>query len=284
MAGPELNTRPVLYFFCNLQEEKMSIRLRRSLSFSFFAAFCICMLSCNRGKTETPQQMPPEHTKIVQEYKSRVESSKKTVVAKVNDANITLFDLFKEMNVITPEFVKSGHGNDPDLKEKVKKEALDRLIYRELAVQDAVRQGLKVQPGDVQQEIAKLKTSLKTEDAYRQQLGQMAVSEDELKAQIERGILVSMITEKEIFGKVSIDPELVKKTYEKEKKSYKGPKGQMTFEEARPAIERKLMTPLVQKREEEWINGLKKASKIEIMPEQPSWGIAATPFGTKAEK
>lgn len=240
-----------------------------------FAAFSVLLISCNRAKNENKEmkQIPPDHNNIVQEYRNKMESSKKSVVAKVNNSDISMFDLISEMNVITPEYIKKGQGNDPDLKEKVKKQGLDRLIYRELAVQEAMRQGLHPSPQDVQREISKLKAGFKTEDAYRQKLLQLGLSEDEVKKKIERVILVDMITEKEIFGKVKVDPELLKKTYAREKSSYKGPKGQMTFEEAKPAIEEKLMTPLVQKREDEWVEGLKKAAKIEIMPEKSTGGI-----------
>jgi len=94
------------------------------------------------------------------------------------------------------------------------------------------------------------------------------ITEEELKKQLEKNILIEMITEKEIFNKVNIDPGEVKKTYAREKKSFKGPSGQMSFEEARPAIEEKLMPAAVKKREDEWVEELKKAARIEIISDQ----------------
>ena len=235
-------------------------------------------VACNRNKeaAKPAVKLPPGHEKAVEAITKSMEEAKKAIEAKVNGVVISGYDLVKEMNAIAPQYIKPGQPKDPKVDEKVRKEALDRLIYRELAVQEAMKQGLQVPPQNIDQEIAKMKKTLKTEDAYRQKLSSLGVTEAELRKQIERSILIDMVTEKEIFDKVKVDPNLVKKTYAKEKGSYKGPSGQvMSFEEARPLIEEKLMTPLVQKREDEWVAQLKKAAKIEISQEQASKKIHA---------
>ncbi len=221
-------------------------------------------ISCSRQKTN--KALPPEHEKMVEAYNKSMEESKKSTAAIVNGVNITMYDLVKEMNEIGLQYIKPGQKKESRVDEKVRKEALDRLIYRELAVQEAMRQGIQPPPGAVDEQLKKFKAALKTEAAYRQKLKESGLSEDDLRKQIARNILVDMITEKEIFDKVKVDPMLVKKVYAKEKASYKGPSGaQMSFDEARPIIEEKLMKPLVQKREDEWVEGLKKTAKIEIM-------------------
>jgi hypothetical protein len=230
---------------------------------------CVAILtvySCNRNKTEKETaKLPPEHAKAVEAYKKGVEESKKIIVAKVNGAAITMNELIREMNTVAPQYVRPGQKKDRQLDKKIEKEALDRLIYRELAVQDAARQGITVPPQAVGEEMQKARSRFKTDDAFRASLAKAGITEDELRRDIERSLIVDMITEKEIFDKVKVDPLQVKKTYEREKASFTGPGGkQLSFEEARPIIEQKLMTPLVQKREDAWVDGLKKAAKIEI--------------------
>jgi SurA-like N-terminal domain len=229
-------------------------------------ALVLAAVSCNRNKAEKgTATLPPEHAKAVEAYNKSIEESKKIIAAKVNGAGITMNDLVREMNSIAKEVTKPGQKRDPHLDKKVRKEALDRLIYRELAVQEAVRQGMNVPPQVVSEEMQKARTRFKTEDDFRASLAEQGITEEELRKLTERGLLVDMITEKEIFDRVKVDPALVKKTYEKEKASYKSPAGkQLSFEEARPIIEQKLMTPLVQKREDAWLDSLKKAAKIEI--------------------
>jgi len=232
-------------------------------------AFALAGVSC-KGKSENKEvpKLTPEqakaHEKIIEARAKSIEESKKTVVAKVNGVAITMYELINEMNTVAPQYIKPEEKKDPKLDEKVKKAAMDRLVFRELAVQEAIKQGMKVTPESVVAALNKVKADLKSEDAYQKKLRQSGITEEELKKQLERNMLVDMITEKEIFDKVKVDPNQVKKVYAKDKASYKGPSGQMSFEEARPLIEQKLMTPLVQKREDEWVNGLTKSAKIEI--------------------
>ena len=220
-------------------------------------------VSCNRDKDSGKGE-----SKMAGERGKSVEKLRKTTVAKVNGVDISAYDLIKEINVIAPQHVKPGQERDAKVVEKMNKEALDRLIYRELAIQEAARQGMKVPSEAVVSELEITKADLKSEDAYREKLVKSGITEEELKKQLEKNILIEMITEKEIFNKVTIDPGEVKKTYAREKKSFKGPSGQMSFEEARPAIEEELMTAAVKKREDEWIEELKKAARIEIISDQ----------------
>ena len=237
------------------------------------------LISCSKDKTPAKEAVKatPEQTKIVEDYRKSLSDAKKNIVATVNNVNITSYDLVSEMNVVGQQYIKPGQKKDPKVDEKVRKEALDRLIYRELAIQEARRQGMQPPPGAVENELKRMKAALKTEDAYRQNIANSGLTEEDLKKQLEINILIDMITGREIFDKVKVDPKLVKKTYEKEKDSYKGPSGQMmSFEEARPIIEEKLMRPLVQKREDAWVAELKKAAKIDIIQNQTAQDIHST--------
>lgn len=242
----------------------------KTLIFVMALAIALTGMSCKKdtGRTNTAK-MPPEHEKMVEQYKKSLSEEKKVVIAKVNGSDIVLSQLIQEMNAVAPKYLKPGQKMDTQTDEKVKKEALDRLIYRELAVQEALRQGMKVSPEVVTDELKKIKAGMKTEEAYRANLTKVGMTEEEFKKEIERNVLVNMITEKEIFGKVTVDPKQVQNTYAKKRASYKGPSGnQMSFEEARPLIDRELMTVAVQKREAEWVENLKKAARIEITKEQ----------------
>lgn len=239
-----------------------------TLAILVLALTCV---SCNREKAAS--KLPLEQARADKAMNKSIETSKQNTVAKVNGVTITMYDLINEMNTVAPQYIKPGQKRDQQVDEKVKKAAMDRLVFRELAVQEAIRQGMKVAPENVEAALKKIKDALKTEQAYREKLRQKGLTEEELKKQLERNILVDMITEKEIFKKVTVDPTQIKKVYARDKASYKGPSGQMSFEEARPLIEEKLMTPLVQKREDAWVDSLTKAAKIEITLDEPAKGI-----------
>ena len=175
------------------------------------------------------------------EPRKSIDEPKKAVAAKVNGVAISRFDLLGEMNAIAPQYIQPGRKKDPATDEKIRKEALDRLIYRELAVQAAKKEGMKAPAGAVAEELKRIRAEMKTEEAFRQNLVKSGITEEELKGRIERNVLVDMITEKEIFGKVTVDLDEARKIHEQRRKSYKGPGRPMTFEEARPLIEKELM-------------------------------------------
>ena len=210
------------------------------------------MISC-KGDTTPNREMsspPSQPSTGTGEPPKSGEEPKKTVAAKVNGVPIPVDDLVKEMNTIAPQYIQPGQKKDPQTDEKVRKEALDRLIYRELAVQEAKRQGMKAPKRAVAEELKKIKADMKTEDAFRQKLAKTGITEEELKGRIERNILVEMITEKEVFGKVTLKPGEAGNTF--------------------------AVTLAVQKREDEWVDELKKAARIEIPPGPPAKGIRRT--------
>ena len=235
-------------------------------------------VSCSKDKAaEKPGvTQSSEESKKAEALLKGISESKKIIVAKVNGSDITMFNLIGAMNTIAPQYIKPGQKRTPEIDKQVKKEALNWLIYRELAIQDAVKQGMQVPQEKIDQQIKNFKAELKSEEAYRQKLKAMGMTETEIREQYKRDVLIDMITKKEVFDKIKLDPNLIKKTYEREKASYKGPSGQMSFEEAKPAIEEKLMAPRIQKREEEWMNALKKDAKIEITMDKTDGAIHST--------
>jgi hypothetical protein len=222
--------------------------------------------SC-KGKAEVgkvPHGTPAAVPDKVEAYRKSIEKTQGITVAKVNGVNIAMSDLITEMNEVAPSYLKPGEERNPDIDKKVRDEALENLIRDTLVYQEAKRQGIKVPPKMVDEELKKIKAGMKSEEAYTEHLSRSGVTEKDVKENIARDLIFRMVFQKEVLDKVKVARELVRQTYEREKASYKGPSGQMSFEEARPLIEQKLMTEAVQKREDAWIKGLKKNARIEI--------------------
>ena len=131
-----------------------------------------------------------------------MEESKKVVVARVNGAEITMYDLLNRMNRIAPLYMQPGQPRDPGTDARVKQEALNVLIFRELAVQEAVRQEMKVEPEALDRSVKTLKDRLGSEDAYRTYLSREGLTEESLRKAIERDQLYDRIADKEILRKV----------------------------------------------------------------------------------
>jgi hypothetical protein len=219
--------------------------MMRTFCFIISITIGFTLISCTRDNAPQKEPSAPstESPRIAGEYQKSLEESKKTIAAKVNGVPISRHDLVGEMNAIAPQYIKPGQKRDPKTDEKVRKEALDRLIYRELAVQEAKKQGMKAPPDAVAGELKRIKAEMKTEEAFRRNLSKSGITEEDLKRQIERNLIVEMITEKEIFGKVTVDPG-----------------------EAIPMVGKKSTAAAVHKREDEWVAALKKGARIEIAP------------------
>jgi SurA-like N-terminal domain len=242
---------------------EMTMILALALGLTINAAWC------NAGNTRTKATVPSsEHQSAAGAYAKSVEESKRITVARVNGAVITMRDLINEMSIVAPAYLKKGQKFDPKIDREIRKDALNRLIVRELAIQEAVRQGMKVTPRAVADEVKKAKDALKTQKAYNEALERLGLTEAQFKKKIDGDLLAAAITKKEVFDKVQVSPLQIEEAYDKDKASYAG----HSTDEVRSVIEQKLKAPLIKKRSDAWVSSLKKNAKIEIMPDNSTGG------------
>jgi len=214
------------------------------------------------------QKLTPEQADQKEKIKKGIKESKSIVVSRVNGADITMYELVKEMNAIAPKYVAAGQPATPEITAKVKKEALEKLIFRELAVQEAVKEGFKVKSETIENVISKVKAQAGSEEAYKKYLEERNLNEDALKKTIEKSHLLEMITAREIYDKIKVDDKVLRDAYEKDKASFMtkdNPPRQMSFEEAKGFIEGKIKSEKGQKRIAQWNNELRKKAKVEVM-------------------
>jgi len=236
------------------------------------------LVSCK--KADTPgsgqKQMSPEKAQEhVQEQLNRsMEASKKIAAAKVNGEAISMFSLLREMNMIGSQYLKTGQERTPELDAKVRSDALNILIFQELAVQEAKKRGMKVTPELIDNTIKKIKAEAKTEDAYQKHLANQGLTEKELRKSIEEGNLFELIAAQEIDAKIKVSDQELKKRYAREKAGMKkdAAHGKMTFEQAKPMLEQKIRDEAAEKRMREWEKELKKTAQIEIIEQKPKTG------------
>jgi|MudIll2142460700_1097286.scaffolds.fasta_scaffold05926_2 parvulin-like peptidyl-prolyl isomerase len=191
-----------------------------------FLVVMIAMVSvtCKKGsdKAGTTKE-PAEQEKIAKQRLESIQESKKVVAAKVNGAVITLRDLIERMNQVAPKYAKSPKEMTPEIDQKVRNEALDILIFRELAIQEAVKQGMKVPTERVYEILKQVKANTGSEEAFKKSLEMEAKTEESLRREIERNALFDMIAEKEIYSRVRVDEKRLREAYEKNKNKYSSP-------------------------------------------------------------
>ncbi len=230
----------------------------------FIAVLSLTVLSCKKKEPVAPPATP-EQKAVIEEAKKGVEEAKKVFAAQVNGVNITMHELVREMNKVAPKYLKGDEKAAPRITEKIRKEALDNLIFAELAVQEAAKQGMTVSPERIEQVVQAMKKQTGSAEAYKEYLDGLGITENELRKRIERSHLLEMVTGKEIYQKIKIDDKDSRAEYEKNKSAFKDGSGnQMSYEESATIINKKLMAQLGAEMKSKWEQTLRKNAKIEI--------------------
>jgi parvulin-like peptidyl-prolyl isomerase len=227
--------------------------------------------ACKKGpdKAGTAKE-PAGHDKMVEGHLKSIEDSKKVVVARVNGVNIIMNDLMNRMAQIT--FQHSGRGQQmtPEVRQKAEKEVLDMLIFRELAVQQAVNAGMKASPEAVVQAVAVLRTNAGSDEAFKKSLTMSGDTEESLRRSVERNMLFDMIATREIFGKIKVDEKRLRDSYAKDKAKYAFPE---TFAVEEVVVVKGKDDAAAMKRAKEILALIKKNHDFSKLPQDGSFMI-----------
>jgi parvulin-like peptidyl-prolyl isomerase len=116
-----------------------------------------------------------------------------------------------------------GHGEGHDDAETARRDALNRLILQELAYQRAKAAGVKIEPNELDDAIAEIKTKAGGDEKYLESLEKRHMTEEGLRKDLERNLMIKHIFEKEVSSRVSVSEEEMKKEYEKVKGEFSRP-------------------------------------------------------------
>jgi hypothetical protein len=187
------------------------------------ALMVLAGVSCSKkdaGTNVGTIKKPEGHQKMVTDYISNLEEMKKTVVERVNGADITKYDVFTRASKLTPNYLQRGQQMTPELEKKVMKEALDELVFRELAIQEAIRQQMKVPQKEIDAMLQEYKMKIGPEKEYEAYLKKKNITEASIIKLIEREQLFRRITVKEIFEKVKKEGAGKEQEVEKRKRAW----------------------------------------------------------------
>ncbi len=227
------------------------------------AALLLAVTSCKKKEPAAPPPTP-EQKAMIETAKKGAEEAKEVFAARVNGVEISTYDLVREMNRISPKYVKEGEQVAPKATAKIKTEALDNLIFNELAVQEAKKQGITVSPERIDKVVELMKEQTGSKEAYQQYLDNLGITEAALRKRIERSHLLELVTAKEIYQKITIDEKDVRAEYEKNKSAYKNGERQLSYDEASMIIKKKMISEGGAAKKLEWGNALRKNAKIVI--------------------
>jgi len=123
------------------------------------------------------------------------------VVAKVNGEEIQGW----ELNTALKQAEASAGGPVPaDKRDVVLRGILDELVTYHMLAQEARGRKIEVSDGEVDAEMAKIRQSFPTEDAYKQALLQRGVTADQLRQQERRTLQTQKVVDAEVTSKLSV--------------------------------------------------------------------------------
>ncbi|MDA8099746.1 MAG: peptidyl-prolyl cis-trans isomerase [Nitrospiraceae bacterium] len=168
---------------------------------------CIALAGCALRKPATPEAIAEA-------------GAARQVVARVNGVELFADEQKSIRDRMIAANLRKGSAEPP---EETAKKALDLLIFQELAVQEAQRQGLTLGEGGLDKAIANLRTRQGGEDGFQAFLAREQITEAELRRRVERGLLIQLLLNREVLTKASVTDDEARSAYEREKENYIAP-------------------------------------------------------------
>jgi parvulin-like peptidyl-prolyl isomerase len=142
-----------------------------------------------------------------------LEEARKIVAARVNGVDITLDQVIMLTSRLQGQISNPHSGMSA---ETIQREALDRVILQELAWQHAKALGMSVEQKAVDAALAEIKEKA-GEKEYKKALEQNNITEDQLRAQVEKNLILESVYKKEVLDKIKVPEEKITEEYEKNK-------------------------------------------------------------------
>ncbi|MBI4828785.1 MAG: peptidylprolyl isomerase [Nitrospinae bacterium] len=115
-----------------------------------------------------------------------------------------------------------GHGGPaPDMVARVKQDILDTLINTELLLQRAQQNGVTVADSDVDAQIERIRANFPDADTFEQTLERQGLTAADLREEINRGLRIQLLLEREINPRVQVSEEDARAYYDGHPDEYK---------------------------------------------------------------
>jgi parvulin-like peptidyl-prolyl isomerase len=109
--------------------------------------------------------------------------------------------------------------DDPQA-QQARKQILEQIINEELLAEEARRQELPVTPEALNTRIKEIQARFPSEEAFNQTLRSRGLTLDEFKADMEEGLMIQQLIQKEVFAKVSVSRQELESFFQKHRDDY----------------------------------------------------------------
>lgn len=206
------------------------------------AFFAVSGLNCKQKPSEQPDTniTQPAQTKIESETKTETETSTNltelttpeepadSVAVTVNGVDITEAELQK---IVQPQLARMAQQNQklsPAIKQTLEKQfrqqILEQLIVRQLLEEKAKETNIVISEEDVINQIKQLLAAQRSPmslEEFKQKTAESGKSFEEIKQQVEKGMVYQTIVDSQWAGKINITDEDAKKHYDENPTQFK---------------------------------------------------------------
>ena len=134
-------------------------------------------------------------------------NSSEKKVAVVNGVVISRIQYDKELDVHRERISRQGKQISDDQMAELKKDILEGLIEREVLYQESQKAGIKIADQKVNDQLAGIKKRFPNEEEFKKALASMDLTEEEVRAQIQRGLAIRELIDQKVANKIAITDE-----------------------------------------------------------------------------
>jgi len=144
------------------------------------------------------------------------------VVARVNNAVITVKDLEEAVNRLIPRATYHG-GVSEEKRDELRQKALEDLIDRELLYQDAAAKGLKPEKKLVEERMEVIRERFASKKDYKKALKEAGITEDQLRERAGKTVLIEANLRKHVTEPALMTDEALQEYYTRNITKFKQP-------------------------------------------------------------
>jgi parvulin-like peptidyl-prolyl isomerase len=171
-------------------------------------------INANSAESDSQGKIAPASKQEVK--KIGLDEARKIVAARVNGTDIMLDAVMQLADRLNLQMTHAHSSEGPSI-QTIQREALDRIILWELAYQKAKARGLVVEQKAVDAALTDIKTKAGSEERYKKILEQGAMTEEQLRAQVEKNLILETIYKQEVLDTIRVPEEKLTEEYEKNK-------------------------------------------------------------------
>ncbi len=187
----------------------------KKVGFCILVVFCCLVMTLGCKKDKGEEAPSSAGTQDFSSSPFADSGDDDSMMASVNGIVITRAQLDQQMDRMMMQMQGMGMTSPEQMasmRPMVKQRALDSLISQTLLVEEADRQGIKADEKEVEDQIAGFSSRFPSQEEFQKQLAAVGTSEEELREEINTGIKINTLLERQL-GEKDVTEEEIKAFY-----------------------------------------------------------------------